>query len=191
MIGLGRMGENMVLRLMKVGHDLRVYSARPSTAQQWSAKALLEIDNDVALRLGAADQRIAGRRWIDWVGLVDDCPLYKPGFTSVTDSRAARPPRGDVARFGKLKEAPKRRTPMDIQATPSKRNQRSRTGRPSGRVRRPSRRGGDAWGNGWTWAEQLGMDTACSDSPGDEARGQITYEGRWPADEEGGIAWYF
>ena len=100
------MRENIVLRPMKAGHDLRVYSARPSTAQQWSAKALLEIDNDVALRLGAADKRIAGRRWIDWVGLVGDCPSHKPGFTSVTDSRAARPPRGDVARFSKLKEEP-------------------------------------------------------------------------------------
>ena len=111
------MGENIVLRPMKAGHDLRVYSARPSTAQQWSAKALLEIDNDVALRLGAADQHIAGRRWIDWVGPVFNCPGHESGFTSVTDSRAARPPRRDIARLGKLKQTLKRRAPGDIQAT--------------------------------------------------------------------------
>jgi hypothetical protein len=64
-----------------------------------------EIDHEVALRLGAADQHIAGSRRIDWIGLVGDGPGHKPGFTTGTDTGAARPPGGDVARFGKLKQA--------------------------------------------------------------------------------------
>jgi len=35
------------------------------------------------------------------------------------------------------------------------------------------------------------VDTVCSDAPGDKTRGQVTDEGRWPADEEVGIAGYF
>ena len=108
-----------------------------------------EIDNNVALRLGTTDQHIAGRRWIDRVGPVGNRSGNKPGFTGVTDSRTARPPRGDVTRFGKLKEAVKRRTPMDIQATAGERNQRPRPGGPGRQMRRLARGGANAWGNGW------------------------------------------
>jgi 6-phosphogluconate dehydrogenase len=38
MIGLGRMGANMVLRLMKAGHDLHVYNPREATVRQWIEK---------------------------------------------------------------------------------------------------------------------------------------------------------
>jgi hypothetical protein len=51
--------------------------------------------------------------------------------------------------------------------------------------------GDDSWGNGWTCAEKLSMDTRCGDAPGDKTRGQVIDEGRWPADKEVGIAWYF
>ena len=34
MIGLGRMGSNMVERLMKAGHDLVVYDAHPAAVKQ-------------------------------------------------------------------------------------------------------------------------------------------------------------
>ena len=53
------------------------------------------------------------------------------------------------------------------------------------------RGGGDSWGNGWPCAEKLSMDTPCRDAPGEETRGQVTDEGRWPTDVEVGIAWYF
>jgi hypothetical protein len=80
---------------------------------------------------------------------------------------------------------------MDTQATPGERNQRARAGRPGGKVRWPVRRGGDSWSNRWTCAEKLSVETACSDAPGDKTRGQVTGEGRWPTDEEVGMAWYF
>jgi hypothetical protein len=53
------------------------------------------------------------------------------------------------------------------------------------------RGGGDSRGNGWTCAEKLSMDTPCGDAPGDKTRGQVIDEGRWPADEVVGTAWYF
>ena len=37
-----------------------------------NVKAASQVDNDIALRLRAADQHIAGRRWIDWIGPVGD-----------------------------------------------------------------------------------------------------------------------
>ena len=55
-------------------------------------------------------------------------------------------------------------------------------------MRRPLRGGGDAWSTGWTGTEQLRMDLAFSDAPGGKARGQVTDEGRWPADVKVGIA---
>jgi hypothetical protein len=58
-------------------------------------------------------------------------------------------------------------------------------------MRRPLRGGGDAWSDGWTRAEKLSVDTTFSDAPVDKTGGQISYEGRWPADEEVGIARYF
>ena len=58
-------------------------------------------------------------------------------------------------------------------------------------MRRPLRRGGDAWVFRCTRAEQLGVDTALCDAPGGKARGQVAYEGRRPADKEVGIARYF
>ena len=57
-------------------------------------------------------------------------------------------------------------------------------------MRRPVRGGGDARSTGWTGTEQLSMDLAFSDAPGGKARGQVTYEGRWPADVKAGIAWH-
>jgi hypothetical protein len=150
-----------------------------------------KIDNDLALRQGATDEHIAFRRWIDWVRLVGDRPGHKPGFTSVADPRAARPARGDVACLSKLKKTPKRRIPMNVQVAPGERNQRSSTGRPSRHVWRPVRRGSDAWGNGGTGSEKLSMDPAFSNTPGGKARGQVSYEGRWPADEEVSLERHF
>jgi hypothetical protein len=42
--------------------------------------------------------------------------------------------------------------------------------------------GGDAWGTGWTGAEQLRIDLAFSDAPGGKACGQVIDKGRWPAE---------
>src|SRR5271167_2691123 len=80
---------------------------------------------------------------------------------------------------------------MDIQAAPSKRNQRARIGSPGRQVRRALWRAHDSRGNRWPRPEQLGMDTASSDAPGRQAGGQITHEGGWPTDEEIGIPGYF
>src|SRR6516162_4735461 len=164
-----------------MGYTIGLFAGRANLAAHPIAS---EIDHNLAPRLGTTNQHAAGSRWIDWVGPVGDRAGHKPGFTSVTDSRAARPSRRDVARCGKLKEALKGRAPTDIQAASGEGNQRSLTGRPGRQVRRPVRRSGNARGIGWAWAEKLGMDMTCSNAPGCKARGQITHERRWPADEE-------
>jgi 6-phosphogluconate dehydrogenase len=40
MIGLGRMGSNMVQRLLKAGHQCVAYARRPQAAQELVEKAL-------------------------------------------------------------------------------------------------------------------------------------------------------
>jgi hypothetical protein len=59
------------------------------------APNMSKIGNTVALRLGAADQHIAGRRCIDWVGSVGDCPGHEPGF-----HKSGRLPCGTTTAWG-------------------------------------------------------------------------------------------
>jgi len=67
-----------------------------------------EIDNDVAVGLGAAGQHIAVRRGIDRGWFVAHCPLHETGLTRVANTSSTRPSHGNIARFGKLEQAPKR-----------------------------------------------------------------------------------
>ena len=39
MIGLGRMGANMVRRLMRAGHDCVVYDRMPTPSRSWRRRA--------------------------------------------------------------------------------------------------------------------------------------------------------
>ena len=39
MIGLGRMGANMAVRLMKAGHECLVYDSHRDRCRHWSARA--------------------------------------------------------------------------------------------------------------------------------------------------------
>ena len=89
-----------------------------------------QINDDVALGLAAADQHIAIRRCIDRVGPVADGPNHKTGLTTVADPRSARPSHRYVARFGKLEQALECWLPVDIEAAPGERDQRSRASRP-------------------------------------------------------------
>ena len=108
----------------------------------------------------------------------------------MADPGAACPPHGYVARLGKLENAVEPRIPTDIQAAPGERDQRPRARRPGRRVGLPSRRLGDAWRDGWTRAENLGVDAVRRDPPTREAKGQIVQEFGRPAYVEVAIARY-
>jgi hypothetical protein len=77
-----------------------------------------QINDDIAVGLGAADQYIAVRRCIDRIGPVADRPDHKSGLTSVADPRSTRPSHRYVARFGKLEQALERRPPAKIDTAP-------------------------------------------------------------------------
>jgi hypothetical protein len=77
-----------------------------------------QIDDDIAVGLGAADQYIAVRGCIDRIGPVADRPHHKSGLTGVADPRSTRPSHSYVARFGQLEQAPERRPPANIEAAP-------------------------------------------------------------------------
>ena len=66
---------------------------------------LSQIDDDIADRLRAANEKVAGGRLFEWLGSVDDCPGKQTALTVVTNAGAARPKGGDVARFGQLQNA--------------------------------------------------------------------------------------
>src|SRR4051794_583777 len=100
------------------GFWMQVSAARPRTP------IASEIDDDIALWLRATNQHIAGRRRIDRIGPVGDRAGHKSGFAVVTDAGAARPPRRDVARFGKFEQTLERRTPMRADTAAGERNQR-------------------------------------------------------------------
>src|SRR5215831_12406771 len=68
-----------------------------------------QVDDDVATRLRAADEEVAVRRLIEWLGFVDDRARHQACLTGVTHTCPARPPDGDVARFGQLQDALVRR----------------------------------------------------------------------------------
>ena len=55
-------------------------------------------------------------------------------------------------------------------------------------MRQPARRSSNAWGNGRTCAENLGVDATRRDAPGCEASSQIAHEGRRAANIEIAIA---
>ena len=106
------------------------------------------INNDVVLRLGAADQHIAFRRRLDRFGLIASGPTDKPGLTSVADTRPARPSRRYVARFGEFKQALEAWAPTDIETASGKGDERTAPRSSVRRVRRPTRRGADTRGSG-------------------------------------------
>ena len=65
MIGLGRMGANMVERLMKAGHSCVVYDSHADAVQQSVAKGAQGHNEPAGLRQGAVE---AARRLADAAG---------------------------------------------------------------------------------------------------------------------------
>src|SRR2546430_14683228 len=64
-----------------------------------------QIDDDIAGRLRAANEKVAGGRLFEWLGSVDDCPGNQAALTVVTKASAAGPKSRGVARFGQLHNA--------------------------------------------------------------------------------------
>src|SRR6266478_3733599 len=83
-----------------------VFYGRTFFRNTWEGcRVSLQINSDVLLGPGTADQHVAVRRRIDRIGLIADCAEHKSGLTSVTDPGAARPSHRYVARLGQLEQA--------------------------------------------------------------------------------------
>src|SRR3546814_19485929 len=106
----------------------------------------------------------------------------------MADARSVGPSDRDVAGFSKLAHAPARWGPTNIETASRERDQRPGAGRPNRQVRFPERRLGDARRPGWTRAEYLGVNVACSDAPGREASSPLAHEARRTAYLEIGSA---
>ena len=124
--------------------------------------------------MGAANQQVAIGGLFEWLWLVADVACKQPAFAAMTDPRPARPPHRNIARLGKFEQALEPRVPVNDQATAGERDQRSRAGRSGRKVRgKTLGRVNHARCAGWSWSENLGMDTFPGDAPGGEAAGQI------------------
>jgi hypothetical protein len=64
-----------------------------------------QINDDIADRLRAANEKVAAGRLFERLGSVDDCPGNQTALTVVTNPGTAGPKGGDVARFGQLQNA--------------------------------------------------------------------------------------
>jgi hypothetical protein len=73
-----------------------------------------KVDDDVALRSAAADQRIALGWWLHGLWPVTDSAIDEPGLASVADPGPAYPPHGHIACLGKFEEALEGRSPTDV-----------------------------------------------------------------------------
>ena len=73
-----------------------------------------KIDDDVALRSGAADQRIAVGRRLHGLWLVADRADDESSLASVADPGPACPPHGHIACLSKFEEALEGRGPADV-----------------------------------------------------------------------------
>jgi hypothetical protein len=92
----------------KNGNEKRTCSIAHSASQ---------IQRDLAARLGAADQQVAGSRWFEWLWLVADGAGNQPAFAGMTDPCPARPPHRDITCLGQFEQALVRRIPGNDEAT--------------------------------------------------------------------------
>src|SRR5262245_35683875 len=70
-----------------------------------SATRRSQIDNDVAQRLRAANEKITASGLVERIGVVGDRSRDQATLAVVTNTRPARPADGDVARLGQLQDA--------------------------------------------------------------------------------------
>src|SRR3984893_16438266 len=88
--------------------------AEPLSRNEFGRSSHSKIDDDVALRSAAADQRIALGWRLHGLWPVTDSAVYEPGLASVTDPGPACPPHGHIACLDKFEEALEGRGPADI-----------------------------------------------------------------------------
>src|ERR1700730_10768482 len=88
--------------------------AEPLSRNEFGRSTQSKIDDDVALRSAAADQRIAVGRRLHGLWPVADSAVDEPGLASVADPGPACPPHGHIACLGKFEEALEGRGPADV-----------------------------------------------------------------------------
>jgi hypothetical protein len=94
-----------------------------------------QIDDDVAVRLRAANENVPVGRLVEWLRSIGDRSRHQIALTVVTNTRPARPADGHVARLGQLQNALVGRLPMCGAAAACERDQRTRVAVVRGQMR--------------------------------------------------------
>src|SRR6266568_4403963 len=141
-----------------------------------------EVEDDVAIRLRAADEEVAFGGRVDWVGHVRDRSRDEAALARVTDPGPARPPDGHIARFCQLEQAlVGRGVPTRCDAAAGEGDERAPAGLADRGMGWP-RQGRDQTGRArFTSGEDLRVDPIRGDAPRAEPRRQLAHEGRGPA----------
>src|SRR3954447_24573072 len=88
-----------------VGTDSVSHQRDAGSTAQRSRSVASQVEDDVASRLGAADEHAPFGRWLHRVGAVTDTAGDERRLTGLADAGAARPPDGYVARLGEFEQA--------------------------------------------------------------------------------------
>ena len=144
--------------------------AREGIVGAHSRDASSQIEHDGVVRARAADQRAAGGRWLDRVGVVVEAAGDERRLAAVADAGAARPADGHVAGLGELEQVRVVLAPRDREAAARELDRRPASGLTGRRVRVPRGLRGDAGRRAGRRPERLGVDVGGLEPDRDEAR---------------------
>src|SRR5262249_30256306 len=149
-----------------------------------------QIDDDIASRLGAANENVAVGGLFEWLRSVDDHPRNQAALTAVTNTGAARPTDRDVARLGQLQNALiGRRLPMCGDATARERYQRTGVGVVLRQMRCSRRCVDDTGSHGLAAVEQLDVNLLGRHAQGYERVFHLCHEASRPAEVDIRLSW--
>jgi hypothetical protein len=148
------------------------------------ASTASKIESNVTLGLATADQQIAIGRRLDWVRPVDHGAGNEPRLAVMTNSGAARPAHGHIARLGQFEQAMECGTPVDSEIAARKGYKRPDLGGFPRRMRGPPPDRGDARGLRRGRPEILGVQAITGDPPACKPIDETAHKRHWTADVE-------
>src|SRR3954447_7941386 len=123
-----------------MGTDSAPHQRAAVRTAQRSCSAASQVEDDVAPRLGAADEHTPVGGWLHRVGAVTDTAGDERRLTCLADAGAARPPDRYVARLSEFEQAAVVVTPRNREVAAGERDRGAASSLGDRRVGRPRRR---------------------------------------------------
>src|SRR5438552_6284587 len=149
-----------------------------------------QIDDDIAVRLRAANENVPVGRLVEWLRSIGDRSRHQTALTAVTNTRPARPADGHVARLGQLQNALVGRLPMRGDAAACERDQRTGAAVVRGRMRSSRRRADDTRGPRLAAVEDFDVNPLRRNAQRCERLLHLCHEANRPAEVDIGLSWH-